>query len=125
MSGAPFDVKFISFDDIRENPDILKDIDVILNVGDAYTAYSGGENWAWDRRASSHSRKPPLSGRWIRKYSLRPMISERTEVLWSSHDEDNLHRWFSENYNVEVHAYVKNGKYSVVNNTYEPQDTVI
>ena len=46
-------------------------------------------------------------------------------ILWSSHDEENLHRWFSENYNVEVHAYVKNGKYCVVNNTYEPQDTVV
>ena len=29
------------------------------------------------------------------------------------------------NYNVEVHAYVKNGKYCVVNNTYEPQDTTV
>ena len=37
----------------------------------------------------------------------------------------NLHRWFSDNYNVEVHAYVKNGKYCVVNNTYEPQDTTV
>ena len=46
-------------------------------------------------------------------------------ILWSSHDEENLHKWFSENYNVEVHAYVKNGKYCVVNNTYEPQDTVV
>ena len=27
--------------------------------------------------------------------------------------------------NVEIHAYVKNGKYCVVNNTYEPQDTVV
>ena len=27
--------------------------------------------------------------------------------------------------NVEVHAYVKNGKYCVVNNTYEPQDTTV
>ena len=45
LSGAPFDVKFISFDDIRKDPDILDDIDVILNVGDADTAYSGGENW--------------------------------------------------------------------------------
>ena len=44
LSGAPFDVSYISFDDIRENPGILDEIDVILNVGDAYTAYSGGEN---------------------------------------------------------------------------------
>ena len=33
--------------------------------------------------------------------------------------------WFSSNYNVEVHAYVKNKKYCVVNNTYEPQDTTV
>ena len=45
LSGAPFDVKFISFDDIRENPEILNDIDVILNVGDGDTAYTGGDNW--------------------------------------------------------------------------------
>ena len=37
----------------------------------------------------------------------------------------DLHKWFSTNYNVEVHAYVKNGKYCVVNNTYEPQDTTV
>lgn len=40
-------------------------------------------------------------------------------ILWSAHDEGNLHKWFSTNFNVEVHAYVKNGKYCVVNNTYE------
>ena len=44
-------------------------------------------------------------------------------IIWSSHDEENLYKWFSTNYNVEVHAYVKNGKYCVVNNTYEPQST--
>ena len=46
-------------------------------------------------------------------------------ILWSTHDEQNLHRWFSSNFNVEVHAYVKNGKYCVVNNTYEPQHTTV
>ena len=45
--------------------------------------------------------------------------------LWSAHGEEELKRWFSSNYNVEVHAYVKNGKYCVVNNTYEPQSTVV
>ena len=45
LSGAPYDVKFISFDDIKKDAKILEDTDVILNVGDAYTAYSGGENW--------------------------------------------------------------------------------
>ena len=46
-------------------------------------------------------------------------------ILWSTHSEDELHQWYSTNFNVEVHAYVKNGKFCVVNNTYEPQNTVI
>lgn len=45
LSGAPFDVSFISFDDIREQPQLLDDIDVIINIGDADTAHSGGDNW--------------------------------------------------------------------------------
>ncbi len=28
-------------------------------------------------------------------------------ILWSAHSEEELHTWFSSNYNVEVHAYVK------------------
>ncbi len=46
-------------------------------------------------------------------------------ILWSTGDEANLHQWFSSNYNVDVHAYPENGKYCVVNNTYEPQSTVV
>ena len=46
-------------------------------------------------------------------------------VLWSASSEDKLNSWFSTNYNVEVHAYVKNGKYCVVNNTYEKQSTTV
>ena len=46
-------------------------------------------------------------------------------VLWAASAEAELHKWFSTNYNVEVHAYVKNGKYCVVNNTYAPQDTTV
>jgi 1,3-beta-galactosyl-N-acetylhexosamine phosphorylase len=45
LSGAPFDVLFISFDDVRENPGVLNDIDVIINVGDEGTAHGGGANW--------------------------------------------------------------------------------
>ena len=45
LSGAPFDVKFISFDDILKDKDILKDIDVIINVGDGDTAHTGGAVW--------------------------------------------------------------------------------
>ena len=46
-------------------------------------------------------------------------------VLWSSRSEGQLRQWFSDNCNVDVHAYVKNGKFCVVNNTYEPQSTVV
>ena len=46
-------------------------------------------------------------------------------ILWSSHAEELLYKWFSTNQSVEVHAYVKNGKYCVVNNTYEPQSTTV
>ncbi|MEG0108065.1 MAG: lacto-N-biose phosphorylase central domain-containing protein, partial [Lachnospiraceae bacterium] len=46
-------------------------------------------------------------------------------ILWSSSDEEGLLKWFSTNFNVEVHAYVENGKYCVVNNTYEPQSTTV
>ena len=46
-------------------------------------------------------------------------------ILWAAHAEGELHTWFSDNCNVEVHAYVQNGRYCVVNNTYEPQDTTV
>lgn len=45
LSGMPFDVKFISFDDVAKTPDILKECEVVINVGDAYTAPSGGHEW--------------------------------------------------------------------------------
>ena len=65
LSGAPFDVRFISFDDIRKNPKALDDIDVILNVGDAYTAYSGGENWADERITTAIKRFVHRGGGFI------------------------------------------------------------
>ena len=43
LSGMPFEVEFISFDDVRNG--IPEEIKVIINVGDAYTAFSGAENW--------------------------------------------------------------------------------
>ena len=46
-------------------------------------------------------------------------------VLWAASAEEELKCWYSENYHAEVHAYVKNKKYCVVNNTYEPLNTVI
>lgn len=45
LSGMGVDVTFISFSDIKENG-VPKDIDVIINAGDAHTAFSGGEEWA-------------------------------------------------------------------------------
>ena len=45
LSGLAVNVKFISFDEVLQKG-IDKDIDVIINAGDAYTAYSGGEYWA-------------------------------------------------------------------------------
>ena len=231
LSGAPFDVSFISFDDIRSNSDILKDIDVIINVGDADTAQSGGENWCDEKIVTAIKEfvyngggfigvGEPGAHQWQGKffqlddilgverengYSLNTrrynteanpnhfiledvegevdfgegkknivaldgtqvLIQNATElpfqvrhaeevqmavrefgngrgvyisglpysfensrilyraVLWSASAENELKRWFSTNYNVEVHAYVKNGKYCVVNNTYEPQDTTV
>ena len=43
LSGMPFDVEFITFDEVRSG--IPEDIKVIINAGDAYTAFSGAENW--------------------------------------------------------------------------------
>ena len=48
LSGLGVDVRFISFDDILENG-IDQDIDVILNIGDEGTAFSGAEYWADER----------------------------------------------------------------------------
>lgn len=220
LSGAPFDVKFISFDDILENKDILKDIDVIINVGDGDTAHTGGEWWSnpevssavkefvyggggiigvgepsghqanghyiqlsnvfgveeergftlgydkynWDTHSHfitedadgeidfGESRKYiyALEGAQVLEakdkevhlavnefgkgravylsglpYSFANSRLLYRAILWSAGEEENLHKWFSTNYNVEVHAYIKNGKYCVVNNTYEPQFTTV
>ena len=221
LSGAPFDVKFISFDDIRKDPKLLESIDVLINVGDGDTAHSGGAEWE-DPTVSSAVKafvhrgggfigvgEPSghqYQGRYLQlagvlgveketgftlgydKYNWEQhpdhfiladckgevdfgegkksiyalegaeiLVQREKEVqmavnsfgsgrsvyisglpysfensrilyraiLWSTHGEKLLHKWFSTNYNVEVHAFVKNGKYCVVNNTYEPQDTTV
>ena len=221
LSGAPFDVKFISFDDIKADPDCLKGIDVIINVGDGDTAHTGGAIWedaeissaikafVWNGGGLIGVGEPSghqYQGRYIQlaqvlgveketgftlgydKYnwdehpghfitadcageinfgegkksmyalpgteilvqrdkevqlaandfgggrgvyiSGLPYTFENSRllyraILWSAHDEADLNKWFSTNYNVEVHAFVKNGKYCVVNNTYEPQQTTV
>lgn len=220
LSGAPFDVQFLSFDDIRKNPAVLDDVDVILNAGGADTAFSGGADWTdetiitavkrfiyngggfigigepsahqheghffqlatvlgvekevgftlnmdkynWEEHSHfitedctkeidfgegqkniyalegaevlvHHEKEVQMAvnefgkGRCVYisglPYSFENSRILYRAILWSSHEEENLHKWFSTNFNVEVHAYVKNGKYCVVNNTYEPQKTTI
>ena len=43
LAGLPFDLQFVSFDDARAGA--LDDLDVVLNVGAAHTAFSGGDAW--------------------------------------------------------------------------------
>ena len=222
LSGAPFDVQFISFDDIKADPHLLDNIDVLINVGDADTAHTGGRWWedpeiaaavkkfVWNGGGLIGVGEPSghqYQGRFLQlagvlgveketgctlnydKYNwdehrdhfiladcpnqdmdfgegqksiyalegAQVLIQRDKEVqlaandfgqgravyisglpysfansrtlyraiLWSAHSEEELHTWFSSNYNVEVHAYVANHKYCVVNNTYEPQDTTV
>ena len=221
LSGAPFDVKFISFEDIEADPALLDAVDVIINVGDGDTAHTGGV-W-WEKPAVAAAIKGFIhrgggfigvgepaghqyQGRYLQlatamgveketgftlnydKYNweehpghfiladctkemdfgegkksiyalegAQVLVQREKEVqmavnefgagrtvyisglpysfensrvlyrsiLWAARAEEELHRWFSSNFNVEVHAYVKNGKYCVVNNTYEPQVTTV
>lgn len=44
LAGFPFDISFINFDDVKNGN--LDEIDVLINMGDAGTAWSGAENWA-------------------------------------------------------------------------------
>lgn len=46
LAGLPFDVRFISFDDVlRDEEGALGDIDVLINAGAAHTSFSGGPAW--------------------------------------------------------------------------------
>ena len=220
LSGAPFDVVFLSFQDLLDNPDILKDIDVIINVGDADTAHTGGEWWIYPQiqeiirrfvyegggiigvgEPSGHQYQGHFfqlanvfgveeehgftlgydkynweehshfiledvtgdvdfgegkkniyalehaeilvqrdkevqmavntfgKGRAVYisglPYSFENSRILHRAILWSSSDEEVLLRWFSTNYTVDVHAYPENGKYCVVNNTDDVQETTI
>ncbi|XCB29871.1 lacto-N-biose phosphorylase central domain-containing protein [Arcanobacterium hippocoleae] len=237
LSGAPFDVRFISFADVRADSAVLDDVDVIINVGDADTAHTGGKVWAdpeivsairkfihrgggfigvgepsghqyqghffqlasalgveketgftlgydkynWDEhrdhfiladvkdtaagadgegKAARTNRRPNFGEGKKSVYALESaqvLVQDEKEVqlavntygegravyisglpysfenarllyrsvLWAANAEDELQTWFSANYNVEVHAYVANGKYCVVNNTYAPQSTTV
>ncbi len=43
LSGMPVDVEFITFEELKKGLD--PEIKVIINAGDAYTSWSGAENW--------------------------------------------------------------------------------
>lgn len=45
LAGLPFDIEFISFDDIRLSG-IDPSIGVIINAGDVHTSWSGGDQWS-------------------------------------------------------------------------------
>lgn len=221
LSGAPFDVKFLSFDDLITDPGALDGVDVILNVGDGDTAHTGGAVWEnpavsaavrgflwkgggmigvgepsghqyqghyfqlaaalgveketgftlgydkynWEEHPGhfiladctgpvdfgegkksiyalegaevlvQREREVQMAvnrygaGRCVYLSGL-PYTFENSRILyrsilWAGGREDSLCKWFSGNFNVEVHAYVESGRYCVVNNTYEPQHTTV
>ena len=220
LSGMPFDVAFISFDDVIENPSVLKKCSVLVNAGDAYTAPSGGSYWLnpavscavkefvaegggligvgeptacqhegryfalagvlgvdkevgfslssdkynWEIHShfiTEDSAEEIRFGEGMKNiYALPgtkilrstgqdvqmavhefgkgrsvyisgiPYSFENSRMLyraifWAAGREQEMKRWYSDNFNVEVNYYPATGKYCVVNNTYEPQETVI
>lgn len=46
LSGLPVDVKYISFEDVKNGA--LEDVDVVINAGYAGSAWSGGDAWKDD-----------------------------------------------------------------------------
>ncbi len=221
LAGAPYDVRFISFDDILADPAALDGVDVLINVGDGDTAHTGGAVWE-DARISAAVKRfvangggligvgepagHQYQGRYLQlagvlgveketgftlnydkynwdehldhfiladaegpvdfgegkksiyalpgtevlvqrdrevqlavndfgkgravyvsglPYSAQNARLLHRAVLWSSHGEDLLKKWASDNVNVEVHAYPASGRWCAVNNTYEPQRTTV
>ena len=45
LSGAPYDVAFISFAELKDDPGLLAAYDVVINIGDEDTAHGGGAFW--------------------------------------------------------------------------------
>ncbi len=77
LSGMSVDVSFISFDDIKENG-VPEGIDVIINAGDAGTAFSGGDKWL-DEEIITKIRK------WIYEGGGFVGIGEPSAVLSGGH----------------------------------------
>ncbi|MDL2294854.1 1,3-beta-galactosyl-N-acetylhexosamine phosphorylase [Ruminococcaceae bacterium OttesenSCG-928-D13] len=220
LSGAPFEVRFISFEDILAAGGVPAGIDVLINVGDMDTAHSGGTYWAderivtavrryiaggggfvgvgeptacqwqghtfqlanalgmelergftlgydkynWDEQPHFITEDAPtiidfgeekgniyaLPGTTVLRqkdksvqlaannygagrcvylsglpYSFENNRLLHRALLWSCRKEAALHRWFSKNLFVEVHAYPGKNQYCVVNNTGLPQQTTV
>lgn len=77
LSGMSLDVSFISFDDIKKNG-VPEGIDVIINVGDSGTAFSGGDKWL-DEESITKIRK------WIYEGGGFVGIGEPSAVLSGGH----------------------------------------
>ena len=59
ISGLPVDIEFLSFDDVKNG--VNRSIDVLINAGDAYTAFSGGKEWL-DEKLQTAIRKFVYNG---------------------------------------------------------------
>lgn len=77
LSGANVDVCFISFDEIVEHG-IPSDIDVIINAGDAGTAFSGGDVWKNEKLVA-------MVREWIYRGGGFVGIGEPTAVTQGGH----------------------------------------
>lgn len=221
LSGMNIELAFLSFDEVLENG-IPSDINVLINSGDAYTSWSGGEYWknvklaelirdfvyngggligigdptacqyeghffqlfdvlGVDREmgpSKSTARWPfePVKehfiledgivkeemmhkkdGVFINTMDTDVILADEFNVLmaantygkgrglymtdlkysdenvrlllralyWAAGKEDELKKWYSENLNVECTAFPDAGKFIVLNNSREAQDTVI
>ena len=128
LSGAPFDVSFISFEDIGKQPDLLNSLDVLICVGDGDTAHTGGRWWENAQVASAIRGFVLQGGGFIgvgepSGHQYQGLLHRA--VMWASHAEEELRCWFSENPAVDVHAYEGSRKYCVVNNSAEAQSTTV
>ncbi len=65
LSGAPYDVRFLSFDDILADPAALDGVDVLINVGDGDTAHTGGAVWEDARLSAAVKRFVAAGGGFI------------------------------------------------------------
>ena len=59
ISGLPVDIEFLSFDDVKNG--VNQPIDLLINAGDAYTSFSGGDEWL-DEKLQTAIRKFVYNG---------------------------------------------------------------